>query len=364
MGRLLGLALAVLLMHLLLLQGAPARFSVTAAQAPVRLLTRSLPAPDTTPPPVATTAAPARTAPSPRPAVTRPATRTVAPATGPTAAQPVISEQNVALASASTEEIATKSEAPAAPEPPASAVPHTAHAASAAPAASAAAVATAAHPAHSAGPVQVPPPVRLRYLVKGEARGLHYNAAAELLWQPAASHYEARLEVTAFLLGSRVQTSSGRITPQGLAPTRFADKGRSEQAAHFEREKGHISFSANTPDVPLQPGAQDRLSVVLQLASLLAGNPGHYPPGTQIALQTAGPRDADVWQFTVEGPERLELPGGTVTGTRLVRLPRREYDQKVELWFSESHNFLPVRIKLTQVRGDYVDQLWQGSETP
>jgi len=118
--------------------------------------------------------------------------------------------------------------------------------------------------------VAVAGPVRLRYGVKGQARGLHYSASAELLWLPAGSQYEARLEVSAFLLGSRVQTSSGQLTPAGLAPTRFSDKSRAEQAAHFERAKGRISFSGNTPDVALLPGAQDRLSVVLQLAALLA----------------------------------------------------------------------------------------------
>lgn len=358
-GRLVLLALAVLLVHLAFLRTAPVRWEAPATQpAAVRLLTRSMPAPAAPPAPAA---APPRTTPPPRrPAVPVPAAGLAAP---PAAQAPHVLARNEALPSTPAEDIAIETEAISAPETAASQATPPTHTPPAASAATAAPVAAKAA-GHAPPPVAVAGPVRLRYGVKGQARGLHYSASAELLWLPAGSQYEARLEVSAFLLGSRVQTSSGQLTPAGLAPTRFSDKSRAEQAAHFERAKGRISFSGNTPDVALLPGAQDRLSVVLQLAALLAGDPARYPPGTQIAIQTAGPRDADVWSFTVEGEERLELPGGAQVGTKLVRPPRHEFDQKVELWFSQSNNFLPIRIKLTQVRGDYVDQLWQGSETP
>ncbi|MEI8326480.1 MAG: DUF3108 domain-containing protein, partial [Betaproteobacteria bacterium] len=71
---------------------------------------------------------------------------------------------------------------------------------------------------------------RLLYDVLGTARGLSYQARSELLWQQDSQHYEARLELDLFPLGSRIQTSDGRITADGLAPTRFSDKARSEQA--------------------------------------------------------------------------------------------------------------------------------------
>ena len=46
-----------------------------------------------------------------------------------------------------------------------------------------------------------------------------------------ASQYDLRFEVSAFLNGSRVQTSQGQLGPQGLSPKRFSDKSRSERAA-------------------------------------------------------------------------------------------------------------------------------------
>ena len=201
-----------------------------------------------------------------------------------------------------------------------------------------------------------PASARLSYAVQGQARQLNYHAWAELLWQQDGQRYDARLEVGAFLLGSRVQTSSGQIGSDGLLPQRFGDKTRSELAAHFQRDKGVISFSANTPEVPLLRGAQDRLSVVLQLSALLAADPQRYPPGTMLSFQTVSQREAEVWQFEVERPELLELPYGSLHTVKLSRKPRREFDQLIELWFAPELGYLPVRLRITNANGDRVDQ--------
>lgn len=212
-------------------------------------------------------------------------------------------------------------------------------------------------------PVQVPAPMRLLYDVTGTARGLHYQADAELLFRHDAAQYDARLELRS-ALGTRAQTSAGRITPAGLAPTRFSSKWRSEQAAHFDPVQGRITFSANTPDVPLLPGAQDRLSVLLQLGALLAAAPARYPEGSTVEMQTAGPRDAEVWTFLREPHEALNLPGGTFATVKLSRAPRREYDQRVEAWLAPSLGYLPVRIRITQANGDFLDQQLRSSVAP
>ncbi|MEI8028458.1 MAG: DUF3108 domain-containing protein [Comamonadaceae bacterium] len=209
------------------------------------------------------------------------------------------------------------------------------------------------------GAVKIPDSVRIKYQV--ETNKFPYRLNAELRWEKNAESYDARLELSAFGL-SRVQTSHGQITPEGLAPTRFSDKYRSEVAAHFNREKGKVTFSANTPDVTLLSGAQDRLSILVQLASMMAGAPGRFPTDTLIATQTIGPRDAAVWLFTVRGEESLRLPGGDQITLKLVRNPREEFDQKVELWLAPTLGYLPARIKITEQNGDYVDQKWLSTE--
>ncbi len=210
----------------------------------------------------------------------------------------------------------------------------------------------------------LPGATRLKYNVKATKDGMGFDARAELLWQQDGSSYNARLEVAAFLIFSRVQTSTGRLTPEGLAPTRFADKFRTELAAHFERDKNVVTFSANTPQVPLLAGMQDQLSVFIQLAGMLAGAPAKYPTGTVITFETIGPRSPETWVLTVEGDETLNLPGGEQATRKLTRKPRRDYDQTAELWLSPALGYLPARIKLTEKNGDFVDQLWRGTEAP
>lgn len=211
---------------------------------------------------------------------------------------------------------------------------------------------------------KAPSSARLRYDVKGQARHIGYSAWADLNWQQDGQTYNARLEVGAFLLGSRVQTSSGLLGHEGLMPLRFGDKSRSELAAHFQRDKNIISFSANTPDVPLLKGAQDRLSVVVQLGALLGAEPDRFPPGTMLSFQTVSQREAEMWQFVVEKEELLHLPYGDVNAIKLNRNPRREFDQRIELWLAPSLGFLPARLRITNANGDFVDQLLRTVDAP
>ena len=204
---------------------------------------------------------------------------------------------------------------------------------------------------------KAPDSALLKYQVQGKAKGFDYWASAELLWTQNGTDYEARLEVSAFLLGSRVQVSKGQLGAEGLMPIRFGDKTRSELAAHFQRDKGIISFSANSPDAPLLKGAQDRLSVVLQISSLLAADPTRYPLGTMLSFQTVSQREAEIWHFLVEKEETLQLPFGEARTVKLNRKPRRDFDQQIELWFAPDLGYLPVRLRITNANGDIVDQL-------
>ena len=208
----------------------------------------------------------------------------------------------------------------------------------------------------------IPGSVRLKYAVNGQSRGQAWTLNGQLLWRHDGSQYEARLEYSAPMLPSRSQRSTGLITAEGLAPQRFSDKSRSEQATHFQRDSGMLVFSNNAPQQALLPGAQDRLSVFLQLAAMLAAAPARFPAGTGISLHTVGTRDSQPWLFTVERDEEIDLPGGRVPTRKLVRNPRGEYDTRVELWLGTAMDYVPVRIRLTQPNGDYVDQQWASTD--
>lgn len=325
----------VLLVHLALLQSSPLALGLSQTPPP--------PPPSFTTRMVALTPlAPATTLPRKRPAA--------APRAAPVPAAPVA----VALRSDDT-----APHTPASPSLPEAAEPPAPTPDEAPPAAESVAAATPPPSTPASAQPTVPGSARISYKV--QANKFPFNANAELLWQQDGKIYSAQLALSAFGQ-TRMQTSRGEIIPSGLAPLRFSDKYRSEVAAHFNREYGKVTFSANTPDVPLQPGAQDRLSVLLQLAALIANDPVHYAPATTLSIQTIGPRDADTWLFTVGSEEKIKLPGGELMALKLERKPRQEFDQKVELWLAPTQAYLPVRIRITEANGDFIDQQWLATE--
>ena len=346
---LLAIATAVLLAHLALLRSLPTLLQVQAPRVVHTLTTRTIAAP----PPAEVALA------VPRPVPKKPVRNAAPLLLPPPQAAPVAT---VAAAEPPEPVPADPLPTPPEPEPPASApalvdapLPPSEPAASAP---------VSPVPLTHATLFAFPDPVRLLYALTGEAKKLHYSASGELLWKQDGHSYEATLQASMLFLGARTRTSTGSITPEGLAPQRFSDKWRTEVAAHFDQQNRRASFSANTPDVVLQTAAQDQLSVILQIAGILAAEPAKYPPAASIAIQTIGPKDADLWVFTVEGPEKIHVPNGSMDTLKLTRNPRKEFDQKVELWLAPGMGYLPVRLKITNANGDYIDQQLRGVEKP
>ena len=371
----------VLALHWLVLHGVPLAWESPAQPLGRVFSTRSIAAPPPPPPPAAepaaaTPAAPKAPARKPQPKRPRPEEQEKAPPSPPPPPlpeAPVAPEESFVAsagpeaapmeapgateAASATEPAASTPTAPAS-EPPAP-PPAAASAPDSAPEGVSAGVDIAAPP-----PVRLPAPARLAFDVRGQAKKFAYSARAELLWQLDGNRYEARQEISALLVGARTQRSVGTVTEQGLLPEKFSDKSRSEQAAHFDHAKGRVTFSANRPEAAVGPGAQDRLSLFIQLGALLAADPGRFVPGTQITLTTVSARSADRWTFSVEGPQTLDLPIGPTPTLKLQRLPRKDYDQKAELWVAPSLNYLPVRIRLTQANGDFADLQLSSSSPP
>jgi len=155
------------------------------------------------------------------------------------------------------------------------------------------------------------------------------------------------------------QHSQGSTSAAGLHPIRFADKRyrRSEVATHFNYEQQKITFSTNAPDAVLLTGAQDRLSVIMQLAGMLVADPARYSTGSAITMQVASDKLAEPWVFVVENLETLNFGQGQIIARKVTRNPRREFDQKVELWFATEQNLAPVRFRFIETNGDFVDAM-------
>ncbi|MEG2974809.1 MAG: DUF3108 domain-containing protein [Comamonas sp.] len=366
---------AVLVAHALALWGLPKLNPPNPADAPIVMETRMVeaaPPPPTSKPPKPPAPEPA--APAPQPTRPRPAPRPPAPAPTPAAPE---SESNQPPAQDTQAQQAPETEAPAeaptaatpptppptpepATEPPETNGADTARPLQVTPAGG------APLPPGTVLPVSLPNSATLEFNASGQVKGFQYSAGAQLQWQHDGQYYQARQSISMFLMGERSQTSEGLITPSGLQPLNFSDKGRKTQSANFDVASGKAHFSGGTADAAIADGVQDRLSVFLQLSALMAADPGKYPPGTLIEMTSSSARAAARWQFRVGATEALDLPFGSVMALRLDKLPGKSgNDQRGAVWLAPAMQYLPVRIKLTQGQDDFVDlQLKKYSPAP
>ena len=348
----------VLAVHGLLLWGLPKLSPPDkSANIPIVMETRMVQAAPPPPPPAPKPVP--QPAPRPRPAPKPPAP---APVSAPAPAE---SDSNQPQTQNEQAQAAPETEAPAAPLAPASAAqpdpeppakPPETDGADTARALQITPAGGAPLPPGTVLPVTLPNSATLEFNASGRVKGFQYSAGAQLQWQHDGQYYSARQSISMFLLGERAQTSEGLITPQGLQPLNFSDKGRKTQSASFDVASGKAHYSDGTADVAIADGVQDRLSVFLQLSALMAANPDKYPPGTLIELTTSSARSAARWQFRVGPSEALDLPFGSVMALRLDKLPgKSSADQRGSVWLAPAMQYLPVRIKLTQGQDDFVD---------
>lgn len=205
---------------------------------------------------------------------------------------------------------------------------------------------------------RLPASLRLRFeLQRGAATG-----GAALVWLREGDDYALSLDGE--LAGRPVlqATSRGGVDADGVAPLRHVERRRSRDvhAVNFRRDAGVVSFSGPQVEHPLVPGAQDRLSWLIQLPAIVAADPVALgAPGAQVTIAVFGTRgDAEAWRFDAESHEALVLPdGSTAEALRFVRQPSRPYDRRVEVWLDPGRGWLPVRLRFTPVPGGEATEL-------
>jgi len=192
---------------------------------------------------------------------------------------------------------------------------------------------------------KMPGSATLRYAV---SRGM-LHGSGELQWRPQGDQYELKLESKLGGMTLLTQISRGGFDAEGIAPVRFTDwrVRRSTVAANFQRDAGKVSFSGSTQELPLEPGAQDRVSWMVQLAAIVAAQPNLRTPGAKVVMHVVGANaDASVWAFKCVGNETIETDMGLIDAVKYVREPRGPNDTTAQAWLDSKHHFLPARATL------------------
>ena len=261
------------------------------------------------------------------------------------------------------------------------------------------------------GEARLPRPADLTYetsYVRGGEGGEAISGRTTLAWRHDKHYYQANWVEHNVQLGSNSYLSTGAVAPQGLAPV----TGSWDQSA---REKTLFDYTQQvaivTPPgattavrVPIQAGVQDRISAVLHLGALLAGQPERFPTGTRVQLPLIVGDHVENWAFTVQGEEKVsaltnqevpvvhlvyEAPSGvapsassaaatgakpdasspapangasaavqlgpTVVTGRAAQSPTST--KRLDVWLGPTLDFLPVRWRIEQFNGDIVTHL-------
>jgi hypothetical protein len=226
-----------------------------------------------------------------------------------------------------------------------------------------AAAAPASAASAPAGTFSWPSATRVSYLLTGHWRG-DLTGRAEVEWIRVGARYQVNVDLfagPAFApVFSRRMTSEGRLAETGLAPDRY-----DEETQVLMRERRRVSVLFEADAVTLAdgqrrehlPGVQDSASQFIHFTWLFGTQPERLRVGNRFDVPLALPRSMSLWTYEVAAEETLHTPFGPLATYHLK--PRREGRKSgewlIDMWFAPELRFLPVRIRIEQEAGSYVD---------
>lgn len=190
-----------------------------------------------------------------------------------------------------------------------------------------------------------------------------YRGVGEIRWQHDGQHYSMQIEAGINVLFTTVRLyslqSEGTIEAMGIKPHSVTETRRGKTTTHtqFDYDSNTIRFSLTDAQVPLEPGAQDRATVFMQLASIGNADPTQFQADKQITLQVAEDKEAHLHQFVVMDQETIETPLGRLNTWHIVRPARPGvYSSQIDIWLAPDLYWLPVQIRNSETNGAVTTQ--------
>jgi hypothetical protein len=213
-----------------------------------------------------------------------------------------------------------------------------------------------------------PPSVALKYDVQGLRDGQKVYGSGKITWRNMGDRYRIDGNASVLFFTLLQFSSDGMLDDFGVSPSLYTEKRFHKTATdtRFEHTRNTITFSSSDMQYPRPGDAQDRASIIWQLAAMGRGDPAAFSAGAGFDIFVAGVHDAEPWNVTVRGEEDLDIniDGGPVSAWHLVRLPRPgSYDQKIDIWLAPQQQWYPVKIRYTESDGDFLEMSLSG-QTP
>ena len=176
--------------------------------------------------------------------------------------------------------------------------------------------------------VRMPDPVRLSYALTRQSPGTPPSPAgtASIDWRSDGERYALTVEGVLGTLSSEGGSGDAGIAPRG----------------------------AGVPDAV---GAQDRASVLMQLAGIGLGEPDQIQGQLQgeLRIVVGGSEGAEIARYQVAGQEDVATALGSIAAWRLAQVAAPGQD-RLELWLAPARGWLPVQLRLTRPDGSVITQ--------
>jgi len=186
------------------------------------------------------------------------------------------------------------------------------------------------------------------------------NMPGTISWLTDGDHYDLVVSLPVPFVGKFTYMSHGHVDAFGLAPERYTEQrgSRGADETRFQRDTKQITFTRTPTVLALPDGAQDRFSMVFQLASLVRGDPARYTPGVTRSFFVVDNDSGENWPVETLDTESVQIGSGFVSALHFTRLPRHAGDRrKIDVWLAPSLGYFPVRIVQTEPSGTQVELL-------
>ena len=219
-----------------------------------------------------------------------------------------------------------------------------------------------------APPFEWPASTRLSYVLTGNYRG-DVTGTAQVEWIRVDDRYQVNLDLVIgpefSPLVTRRMTSEGNIAASGLVPTRYDED---TQVVMRDRRRMSVVFEAdavvlaNGQRRERLEGVQDTASQFIQMTYVFSTQPERLRVGGAVEFPVALPRTMDSWVYEVIEAQTLQTSFGALASFHLKPRPRptRRNELTVELWIAPELRYLPVRIRVEQDAGTFVDLMISG----
>ena len=205
-------------------------------------------------------------------------------------------------------------------------------------------------------------------ITHSKVNGSTTTGVGKLSWEHYNGKYRVSIDAGINLIVTNLNllkiTSEGHIDLYGLMPTVSNDirRNRPATAIHFNHTEKTISFSASNKTIQMENGAQDAVSVLIQLAAIGYANAAQFAAGKEFTIQVAEGKDAIPFLFQSVGEEEIDSKLAADTGklmtVHITRPPKPGfYNSKLDIWLAPSLGWYPVQIRNTESSGTVTNQV-------